>query len=130
MMVRQGAVALMFVCVLGCAGAIAAEIPAGDAERGQELFTEKCGMCHSPEKGQNTVGPSLYGVMGTKPSDDKSYTFSSALERADPTWDAGTLDKWLTKPRDMVPGTKMIFGGISNAKQRQDIIAYLASLHD
>ena len=40
------------------------------------------------------------------------------------------LNKWLTKPSADVPGTAMTFAGISNEKQRADVIAYLNSLSD
>jgi len=44
------------------------------------------------------------------------------------TWDAATLDKWLTKPSDLVKGTKMTFPGLPNQADRDNVIAYLATL--
>ncbi len=37
---------------------------AGDATRGADIFRQNCAMCHSPEPGQNLVGPSLFSVVG------------------------------------------------------------------
>lgn len=34
----------------------------------------------------------------------------------------------MNKPSSYVPGTRMIFAGISNDQQRADVIAYLRSL--
>jgi cytochrome c len=38
------------------------------------------------------------------------------------------LNKWLTKPSAVAPGTAMTFAGLSNEKQRADVIAYLDTL--
>jgi cytochrome c len=44
------------------------------------------------------------------------------------TWDAATLDRYLTHPRQVVPGTLMTFPGLNDAQQRGDVIAYLSTL--
>jgi cytochrome c len=44
------------------------------------------------------------------------------------TWTFDALNKWLTKPSADAPGTAMTFAGLSNEKQRADVIAYLDSL--
>tara|TARA_R110000868_G_C10972850_1_gene770885 strand:+ start:128 stop:286 length:159 start_codon:yes stop_codon:yes gene_type:complete len=44
------------------------------------------------------------------------------------TWDKASLDKFLSAPQAMVRGTKMAFVGLNKAKDRQDVIAYLATL--
>ena len=100
----------------------------GDAAAGKTQFDNVCSLCHSPDKGVNKLGPSLFGVYGTKSAEVPGYQFSDALKKLNVTWDDATLDKWLTNPRDMAPGTKMIFPGVSDPKQRQDIIAYLKTL--
>ena len=41
------------------------------------------------------------------------------------TWNAETLDEYLTKPRKFIPGTKMVFAGLSKKKDRSDLITYL-----
>jgi cytochrome c2 len=40
------------------------------------------------------------------------------------TWDEALLDRWLSNPSALVPGTKMFFR-IDDAQSRADIIAYL-----
>jgi cytochrome c len=37
------------------------------------------------------------------------------------------MDKWLTDPKAMVPGTKMTFPGFKDPKDRIDVIAYVAA---
>jgi len=40
-------------------------------------------------------------------------------------WDEQHLDRWLTQPTDVVPGTAMAFSGLGSAADRQAVIAYL-----
>jgi cytochrome c len=40
-------------------------------------------------------------------------------------WDAAHLDTWINDPKAMLPGNKMTFLGIKDAKDRTDVIAYL-----
>ena len=110
--------------ILGAASAQAA----GDAAAGQALFKQKCGICHSPVQGQNKIGPSLYGVVGRKAGSLADYTYSDAMKNANRTWDAATLDDYLTNPRQKIPGVKMIFAGLPEASDRQNVIAYLSTL--
>jgi cytochrome c len=50
------------------------------------------------------------------------------MEKFDRTWDETALDEYLADPRGTVPGTKMIYPGIRDKKQRDEIIAYLKTL--
>jgi cytochrome c len=43
------------------------------------------------------------------------------------TWDEATLDRWLTNPSALVPGTKMFFK-LDAAQDRADVISYLERL--
>jgi cytochrome c len=100
---------------------------AGDAAAGKVLFTQKCGLCHSVVQGQNKIGPSLYGVVGRKAGSLPDYTYSEAMKNANRTWDDATLDDYLTNPRQKIPGIKMIFVGLPDETDRQNVIAYLAT---
>lgn len=123
---RNTLVALMaFACTVPLS---VSAFAAGDAAAGKTQFDTVCSLCHSAEKGANKIGPSLFGVYGTKSAEVPGYQYSDALKKLNVTWDDPTLDKWLANPRDMAPGTKMIFPGVPDAKQRQDIIAYLQGL--
>jgi len=100
---------------------------AGDAVKGAKVF-KKCKACHVADSAKNKVGPSLQGVLYRKPGTAAGYTkYSSAMVAFGEgrAWDSGTLDAFLTKPKAVVPGTKMSFGGLRKAQDRADVIAYL-----
>lgn len=122
----------LLLAVLAAAISVPLSLPAwaaGDAAAGKADFeTVGCSLCHSPDKGVNKLGPSLFGVYGRKSASLSDFSYSDSVKSLNVTWDDATLDKWLTNPRDMASGTKMIFPGVSDAKQRQDIIAYLKTL--
>ncbi len=101
---------------------------AGDATAGEALFKQKCAICHSPDAGVNKIGPSLHGVVGRKAGSLDGYTYSDAMKNANRTWDAATLSDYLTNPRQKIPGVKMIFAGLPEQSDRDNVIAYLSTL--
>lgn len=104
-------------------------LAAGDAAAGEKAFAP-CKACHSTVADKNLVGPSLHGVYERKAGTLESFKarYSPNLEKAGLTWDDATLDKWLTSPKDLVPGTKMTFVGLKDATARENVIAYLKTL--
>jgi cytochrome c len=109
-------------------GPACASLAAGDAAAGQAIFHTKCALCHSAVAGQNRVGPSLFGVVGRKAGSAANYNYSDANKNSGKTWDDATLDVYLTNPKALVPGTKMIFPGLADAGDRGHVIAYLDTL--
>ena len=103
-------------------------LASASAERGAQV-AKQCQACHNFEEGQGPkMGPDLYGVVGRKIATAPGYNYSSALKSKNGTWDFNTLNTWLTKPSAYAPGTAMTFAGLSNDKQRADVIAYLDTL--
>ncbi len=112
------------------AGALLALSPlahAADAEAGKTVFN-KCKACHSDVAGKNGVGPSLNGVVGRPSASVAGFKYSDAVTNLKITWTPENIDKWLTKPADMAKGTKMVFPGLPNQADRENVIAYLATL--
>jgi cytochrome c len=58
------------------------------------------------------------------------FNYSASLKAMGGVWTFDALNKWLTDPRNDVPGTLMTFAGLTNEKQRADVIAYLNSNAD
>ena len=119
--------ALILAALLGTAASTSAL--AADAEAGHTFFKSQCSVCHSPVAGKNAVGPSLFGIVGRKSGQIEGFHYSAANKAANLTWDEATLDKYLTSPKTVVPGTIMTYAGIKDATKRADVIAYLATLH-
>ena len=95
--------------------------PVGDPGRGKALY-QACEACHSID--ENDLGPRHRGVVGRRAGSVEDYGYSMALKNSGLTWDAPTLDRWLTNPSALVPGTKMFFQ-ISDPQSRADVIAFL-----
>ena len=112
----------------GIAGALAWLLPANafaaDAAKGKTLY-EACAACHTEKP--DALGPSLKGVIGRKAAALDTYRYSTAMKRADITWDAASLKAYITDPQAKVPGNRMPFGGLPPA-EIDDVIAYLGTL--
>lgn len=108
--------------------ALGIRVTVATAADGSEIFTNNCAVCHSTDPGTNKLGPSLAGVVGRKAGSIGDYSYSPAMAKLGATWDKATLDKYLTDPQGMVPGTKMIFPGVKDANDRKALIDYLATL--
>jgi cytochrome c len=119
--------ACAFAAAMGVAGATQAPATAphtGDPAHGKTLY-QACQACHSID--DNDLGPKHRGVVGRRAGSVADYNYSLALRNSGLTWDPTTLDRWLSNPSALVPGTKMYFK-IDDAQTRADIIAYLAEL--
>ena len=115
---------IVFASFCGLAGAAHAQ----DAAAGARVFRSQCSICHSPQPGRNIIGPSLFGVVGRHSGIIPDFHYSSANRASGLVWNPPTLDKYLTAPRDVVPGTLMSYPGLKDEHARNDLIAYLASL--
>ena len=121
-----GAVAAAIVGTAGvAAGPAFAE---GDAAKGQRVFNTQCRTCHKVEKDDSiTVGPTLHGLFGRPSGTLAGFEYSDAMKKAAITWDDATLAEYLKDPKAKVPGTKMVFAGLKNPAQIEDLVAYLKS---
>lgn len=114
----------LYAIVLGCALAFASGATAQDAAKGKKVFN-KCKACHSMQAGKRKIGPDLANLIGRKAGTVKGFRYSKAMKKSGITWDEKTLDKYLTKPRKFVKGTKMAFPGLRKKADRDNLIAFL-----
>ena len=109
-------------------------LAAGDATKGKEAFTTKCGICHQVGPGAKTlIGPELNGTVGRKAASVADYPYSPGMKKLSEegfTWTDENLDKWIADPKAMIPDSPMslAFPGIPDAAERADIIAYLKTV--
>jgi len=109
---------------------ILALLASADVAKGQNI-AKACAACHSFDKGgPNKVGPNLYNVVGGKKGHIDSFSYSSALMAKGGTWSYDSLNHFLYKPKDYIPGTKMSYSGLKKPEERAALIAYLHSLSD
>ena len=104
--------------------AAAAHAQQGDPKRGEKAF-ENCRACHAIDGKSNDVGPALSGVIGRKAAERDDFRYSPALKRSNITWNAKNLDAFVADPQQLVPGNRMPFSGLPDAKERADLIAFL-----
>ena len=98
---------------------------AADPDKGKVLFLQ-CRACHSLEAGgANKVGPNLHGVFGRQAGLAPGYAYSEAVTNAKIVWSDETLNAWLARPSDFLPGNHMVFVGIRQPDDRANLIAYV-----
>ena len=97
----------------------------GDAAAGEKVFT-KCKVCHriGPDA-KNAIGPILNGLPGRHSGSVEGYNYSDANKNSGIVWDEATFKEYITNPKAKIPGTKMVFVGLPNEQDRDDVWAYL-----
>ena len=98
---------------------------AADVEHGKELY-KACAACHNDQPG--ALGPSLKGVVGRKAAALDNFRYSGPMLRANLVWTPENLHAYIADPQGKVKGNRMPYGGLTNASDVDDIIAYLATL--
>jgi len=110
--------------------AVSPGFAAGDPAAGQAVFM-KCAVCHNigPDA-TNRIGPALTGVIGRQPGTFAGFNYSSAMKdfgTKNAAWTESLVSQFLKAPKDLVSGTKMIFPGLTNQTDIDNVIAYIQS---
>jgi cytochrome c len=113
------------VAVVAFFVATASAADAADVEHGKELF-KACTACHNDQPG--ALGPSLHGVVGRKAATLDNFRYSGPMLRANLVWTPENLHDYIADPQAKVKGNRMPYGGLTNASDVDDIVAYLATL--
>ncbi|MEO8812878.1 MAG: c-type cytochrome [Caulobacteraceae bacterium] len=120
------AVAALGLLAMGAAPASpqSATAVVADPAAGETLFQDRCVTCHAPAGGGQ--GPSLKGVFDRKAAALPGFAYTAGLKGSGLVWNAPTLERFLTDPRKLVPGTAMAIR-VPDPRQRRDLIGYLAT---
>jgi cytochrome c len=108
---------------------------AGDSAAGAKVFN-KCKTCHTLEAGKNKVGPSLHGLFGRTAGTLDGFKYSEDMKAAGAkglVWDEKNFVDYIADPKPFIGNiigekkatTKMVFPGLKNQKEREDLLAYL-----
>src|SRR6201994_2691708 len=118
--------AVLAAATLAAAVAMTGAAKGKDPAAGEQSF-RKCLACHSIGEGaKNKVGPQLNGIDGRKSGTAPDYNYSDANKNSGITWGKDVFLEYITDPKAKIPGTKMIFPGIKNEKERNDLWAYVS----
>jgi glucose/arabinose dehydrogenase len=123
----------LFLAGLCTGNEAAAQVPqAGDPDQGKVYFQQSCAICHADSSGPGNAeivkqGPSLVGILGRRAGSSSNFNYTQAMLNSGLTWDAPTLDRFLTSPTTVVPGTTMPIA-VAQAGDRLNVIAYLSTL--
>src|SRR5450756_344777 len=105
--------------------AMAQAAQAQDVAAGEQSF-KKCLPCHAIGEGaKNKVGPELNGIDGRHSGTAADYAYSDANKNSGITWGEAVFKEYIKDPRAKIAGTKMIFPGLKNEKEADDLWAYL-----
>jgi cytochrome c len=114
--------ALIVIAALAAASGAQAQ----DAAAGKTSFN-KCLACHAVGEGaKNKVGPELNGLDGRKAGTAEGYSYSEANKNSGITWNKDQFLDYIKDPKAKIPSTKMVFAGIKNEKEANDLWAFLA----
>ena len=105
--------------------ALASPATAADPDHGKALY-QTCAACHTERP--DALGPSLKGVVGRKSAALEDFRYSNPMKRANLVWDEANLRAYIQDPQAKVKGNRMPYGGLTDAKDVDDIVAYLKTL--
>jgi cytochrome c len=105
--------------------ALATPATAADPDHGKALY-QTCAACHTERP--DALGPSLKGVVGRKSAALEDFRYSNPMKRANLVWDEANLRAYIQDPQAKVKGNRMPYGGLTDGKDVDDIVAYLKTL--
>jgi aldose sugar dehydrogenase len=96
-------------------------------ESGRAYFLGACANCHGVG-GEVGIGPPLNGVIGRQVATIPSFGYSTALASRHDTWTESLIEKFITNPQSVAPGTRMPETGLGDT-HAEAIAAYLKTTH-
>jgi cytochrome c len=99
-----------------------ASAPRADVKVGEAIYA-RCLACHA--LAYDRTGPRHCSLFGRRAGSVQGFAYSDAMKRSKIVWNEKTLDLFLANPIKTIPGTTMGYAGVTDKKERADLIAYL-----
>jgi cytochrome c len=99
----------------------------GDPAAGKAVY-DRCLACHA--LAYDRTGPRHCGLFDRRAGGVKDFAYSEAMKRSGIVWNEKTLDRFLANPLAAVPGTAMGYAGVTDARERANLIAWLKQAND
>lgn len=99
-----------------------------NVEKGKIIF-KQCAVCHSLNKNQTQLGPSLYHIVDKQIAKETGFAYSGAMLKFAANkkkWTIKQLNLYLSNPQKLVPGNRMSFVGLANKQDRKNLLLYLS----
>lgn len=103
---------------------------AQDLVAARRLALNHCGVCHSFGEGEtHRQGPNLHGIGQRPAGTAEGFSYSEGFRKAlaGRQWNAELLDRWLTDPQSVAPGTVMLYRQ-EDPDKRAQLVQFLESL--
>ena len=84
-----------------------------------------------PRRPKHRIGPHLNDVFGRRAGSLPKFRYSPAMKKAGAgglVWTEATLDAFVANPRKLVPRSRMSYAGMTAARDRVDLLAWLRAL--
>ncbi len=110
---------------------ISAKLSRADPVKGEALFMKQCKICHDATRDMRSFrGPPLWGIVGKPKAALDGFKYSPVIMALGGYWTYEDLNKFLSDPSRVLPGTDMGANGYQDESERADLIAYLRTLSD
>ena len=101
-----------------------------DFKYDDHAFGAVCLPCHSiGPSAENKVGPELNGLDGRHSGSAPDFEYSDANKNSGIVWNEAAFKKYIQNPQGVIPGTKMIFPGVKNEQQVNDLWTYVSQFN-
>ncbi len=102
------------------------QLARADQGRGQQVFTQRCGACHTlMEGGGNLMGPNLGRLFERTAGTKEGFDYSDAFGEAKFDWTPDKLAEWMRNPDGFLPGNTMLLAEAIAAEDIVPLVSYV-----